>query len=91
MIGLTTWLKTTNPLSVFVENRTKEILKEKDVSFRYIASDQNPADLAARGSSISEISKSSLGWNGPPWLKEEDSLWPMWNTSEITPGVLEQV
>jgi len=39
------WLKTNKPLPTFVENRVKEVLKESDVNFRYIPSDQNPADL----------------------------------------------
>ena len=36
------WLKTSKPLSVFVENRIREICMEKDITFRYIASNQNP-------------------------------------------------
>ena len=36
------WLKTKKPLSVFVENRVKEILVEKDISTRYIFSEENP-------------------------------------------------
>jgi len=33
------WLNSCKPLSVFVENRIKEIRLEKDAIFRYIASD----------------------------------------------------
>ena len=32
------WLKTRKPLSLFDENRVKEILVEKDISIRYIVS-----------------------------------------------------
>ena len=43
------WLKTRIPLSMFVESCVKEILKE-DILFRYILPEQNPADIATRGS-----------------------------------------
>ena len=75
----------------FVENRTKEILREKDVTFCYIVSSHNPADLATRGLTFPEISESPLWWQGPLWLQQETSVWPTWNTSDITPEVLEQV
>jgi len=74
-----------------VENRIKEIHLEKDVIFRYIASDQNPSDLATRGPSVVDIVNSSLWWHGPPWLCLEDCLWHTWNLSDITPDVLSQV
>jgi len=76
------WLK---PLSVFVENHNKEIHLEKDIIFRYIASDQNPSDLATRGLSVVDIVNFSLWWHGPSWLCLEDCLWPTWNFSDITP------
>jgi len=59
------WLKTKKPLSLFVENRTKEILREKNIMFRFIASNDNPADIATRGLNASEIKECSLWWNGP--------------------------
>jgi len=43
------WLKSCKPLSVFVVNCIKEIRSEKDIIFRYIASDRNPSDLATWG------------------------------------------
>ena len=85
------WLRTKKPLSVFVENRIKEILKEKDITFQYIASNQNPADIATRGSSVFELSQSTLWWHGPSWLQEDDSSWPVWNFSDITPKVQNQL
>ena len=49
------WLKTTKPLSVFVENRLKEIKLNREFKFRFIASGHNPADLATRGLSVSLV------------------------------------
>ena len=57
-------LKTTKPLSVFVENRIKEIKMSREFKFRYVASGQNPADLATQGLSVIELNHSSLWWRG---------------------------
>ena len=59
------WLKTRNPLPVFVENKVREIQSQKDLSFYNIAFDQNPSDCATRGLSVKDIEKSSLWWHGP--------------------------
>ena len=50
------WLTSKKPLSSFVTNRVKEIISLKGVTFRHIPSEQNPADLATRGKSPSELS-----------------------------------
>ena len=39
-------------MSVFVENRIKEIKLEKDVTFRYVSTVDNLADFATRGLSV---------------------------------------
>ena len=69
----------------------KEILKKKDITFQYIASNQNPADIATRGSSVFELSQSTLWWHGPSWLQEDDSSWPVWNFFDIIPKVQNQL
>ena len=43
------WLKTHKPLPVFVDNQVKEVLKATDISFRYVPSNENLADLPTRG------------------------------------------
>lgn len=43
------WLKTKKPLSVFVDNRIKEIKQQQNMTFRYIISSHNPSDSATRG------------------------------------------
>ena len=46
---------------MFIENRVKEILMKKCISFGYnIVLEQNPADIATRGSIVSEIKKSTV-------------------------------
>ena len=63
------WLKTKKPLTIFVENRIKEIQSQKNTSFCYIASGRNPSDYATRGLSIADIKECSLWWHGPNWLR----------------------
>ena len=84
------WLKTRKPLSVFVENRIKEIKLEKDVTFCYVSTVDNPADFATRGLSVQEIKCSSLWWHGPSWLQDDDSLWPVGSYSDTAPEILQQ-
>ena len=72
------WLKSSKPLPVFVANRIKEILRASDVSFRYVPSSDNPADLPTRGLSAAEIPKTNLWWYGPSWLKNSEDTWPQW-------------
>ena len=84
------WLKTNKLLPLFVENRVKEILKEKDVVCQYVSSDQNPADIPTRWMTVAEISQSKLWWSGPEWLKLPQSLWPKWNLPAFTLDSLEE-
>ena len=77
------WLKTRKPLPVFVENRVREIRSQKDLSFHYISSDQNPSDCATRGLTVTDIKKISLWWHGPIWLLKEQSMWQSWKLPEL--------
>ena len=55
------WIMSKKPLTTFVQNRVKEITETKDISFGYVESSQNPADLAARGVSAQDLDKCELG------------------------------
>lgn len=55
--------------NVFVSNRVSEIQQAFDVSnWLHIPSKQNPADLASRGCSISELGNANSWWHGPAFL-----------------------
>ena len=73
------WIDSQKSLSKFVENRVKEIKEEKDINFHYIPTKQNPADIASRGTSTSELQKNRLWWNGPDCLLKPIDEWPVWN------------
>ncbi|XP_064639523.1 uncharacterized protein LOC135495051 [Lineus longissimus] len=55
---------------IFVANRVQEIRDSTSPSnWRYVDTDQNPADYASRGMSVSELKDCSVWWKGPPFLK----------------------
>ena len=71
------WLKSEKDLSVFVRNRVKEINSHHDITFHYITSKDNPADIATRGSDMNSLSCNQLWWQGPIWLKKPEKEWPI--------------
>ncbi len=70
--------KSPTNLKVFVANRIASI---QDVipprQWRHVRSKDNPADLASRGVSTSDLLNSTLWWEGPSWLKGPPSDWPL--------------
>ena len=46
------WIKSSKYQGVFVKNRIDEIRKKEGVNFRYILTNDNPADLATRGNKL---------------------------------------
>ncbi len=84
------WLVSQKPLTTFVTNRVREIVSNKDITFRYVSSLDNPADIASRGMSLPELLHTKLWWNGPPWLHNDMSQWPH-VTPIITPASLQQI
>ncbi|VDK63835.1 unnamed protein product [Onchocerca ochengi] len=72
------WIKNhSRLLPKFVQNRTEEIRKAK-FAFRYIPSENNPADVATRGLDPLKLSSFELWWEGPRWLKKDQSKRPRW-------------
>ena len=53
----------------------KEIKEEKYLNFLYIPTKQNPADIASRGTSTSDLQKKRLWWNGPDDLLKPNNEW----------------
>ena len=74
------WLQSTKNLSRFVENRRKEILQIQrelgSLEFRHVGTNDNPADLLTRGSTVEELQANNQWWLGPKWLSE-DLAWPV--------------
>ena len=66
------WIKGNGQYKQFVANRVAKIRLHKDIEWRYVPTDNNPADLASRGAQVEE---SQLWWTGPEWLCDHDK-WP---------------
>ena len=66
------WLKSEKNVRI----RVKEITSDKDITFHYITSKDNPADIATRGSDMQSLSCNQLWWHGPNWLKKPEKEWP---------------
>ena len=63
--------------STFVANRVSSIQQVLPrSSWKHVRSTDNPADIASRGLTASEIIKNDLWWNGPSWLAEDPNQWP---------------
>ncbi|XP_068749234.1 uncharacterized protein [Montipora capricornis] len=84
------WIMSKRPLTTFVQNRVKEITETKDISFRYVITSQNPADVASRGVS-QDLGKCELWWHGPKWLENNEKTWPTWDIPVITKEILEKI
>lgn len=64
--------------NVFVANRIGEVQQLTTVeSWRHVGSKDNPADVLSRGIDARDIKNSTLWWEGPPWLREDKSRWPV--------------
>lgn len=69
-----------NKWKTFVANRVSEIQHLTQSSdWRHVKTNENPADLISRGLYPQEIESAQLWWNGPSWLIEEHSKWPIIN------------
>ncbi|XP_011883953.1 PREDICTED: uncharacterized protein LOC105571092 [Vollenhovia emeryi] len=73
-----TWI--TNPPSrwkEFVQNRVYLIQDQlPQASWGLIPGNENPADLATRGITPSQLLNCSTWWTGPHWLSQHESTWP---------------
>ena len=85
------WIMSKRPLTTFFQNRVKEITETKDISFRYVITSQNPADVASRGVSAQDLDKCELWWRGPKWLENNEKTWPTWDIPVITKEILEKI
>ncbi|XP_072400755.1 uncharacterized protein [Diabrotica undecimpunctata] len=70
-------------LQVFVGNRISEIQRlSQSHSWHYVASKDNPADIASRGSYPHELLNQRLWWNGPMFLLDCSFIPPPFKQSD---------
>ncbi|UYV72617.1 hypothetical protein LAZ67_10000067 [Cordylochernes scorpioides] len=53
----------------YVSNRVKDIQELLPCRWMHVKGEDNPADLASRGTSLDQLLDHELWWHGPPWLK----------------------
>ncbi|XP_055522477.1 uncharacterized protein LOC129716668 [Wyeomyia smithii] len=69
------WLrKPLDSLQVFVRRRVAEITSHKHIVWKYVRTDQNPADSVSRGRAAKELAENDIWWNGPHFLRTVDYL-----------------
>ncbi|GBO18610.1 hypothetical protein AVEN_55102-1, partial [Araneus ventricosus] len=64
------WINTSSDLlKVFVSNKISRIQElMKDLSWHYVKTSENPADIISRGMTPQKLWDNSLWWNGPQFL-----------------------
>ncbi|XP_076299895.1 uncharacterized protein LOC143218550 [Lasioglossum baleicum] len=63
--------------NTYVANRVSEIqTRLPQVKWQHVRSQENPADCASRGISVSEFATHKLWWSGPDWLSRPSVFWP---------------
>ncbi|KAL4008509.1 hypothetical protein ACER0C_002361 [Sarotherodon galilaeus] len=74
----------TTRFRTFVANRVSEIVKVSNAQqWRYVDTDNNPADLASRGLTVQSFLKNKQTWlSGPPFLLLPQEEWPQ-NPDEV--------
>uniref|UniRef100_A0A914EGJ8 Integrase catalytic domain-containing protein n=1 Tax=Acrobeloides nanus TaxID=290746 RepID=A0A914EGJ8_9BILA len=71
------WTMSTKSLTTFVINRVNEINeKAADVTWRYINTKINPADIGSRGCSPKELMNMKEYFHGPNFLIQPSNEWP---------------
>ena len=66
------WIGSIRHSSRFIENRIT------DITFHYVPSKENPADLVSRGLCIQDLLINNLWWHGPVWMLEPNHVWTVW-------------
>ncbi|CAK1589701.1 unnamed protein product [Parnassius mnemosyne] len=76
----------------FVANRVKQVITNMPPAcWRYVKSEENPADCASRGLTAGQLKGHPLWWQGPSWLltyKQDVENNPMYTTNEEEKQVL---
>lgn len=75
------WIKGNGQYKQFVANRVAKIQLYKEIEWRYVPTDENPADLASRGALVHSI----LWQQGPAWLQDK-SKWPINPVTRSSPA-----
>ena len=71
------WIYNHGEWKQWVQFRVAEILRlSKKEDWGHVSGLDNPADIGSRGATASELKSSKLWWEGPEWLRKDESEWP---------------
>ena len=72
------WINTpANKLKTFVSNRIGQIQAHSEAEqWRHVPTDKNPADIATRDITMTDMVNSTLWWKGPEFLRQSEDNWP---------------
>ncbi|XP_028419027.1 uncharacterized protein LOC114544609 [Dendronephthya gigantea] len=74
------WIQGKGDYRQFVANRVRKIQQHDQVTWHYVPTSQNPADLGSRGGTVED---NAMWKDGPPWLHNHGE-WPADVTLEAT-------
>ena len=85
------WISSSKKQPMFVENRLTEIKKHRNTTFKYIKSEENPADFTTKPLTLEEFKNQQEFWfKGPSFLRKPKENWPQYEKPEITPELIDQ-
>ena len=78
-MGVIWWIQNqSRRFKSFVANRIGEIHDETNPSqWRYVPTKENSADVITRGLSVTELLEATTWWEGPEFLKADETEWPV--------------
>ena len=79
------WIRGEGEYKQFVHNRVHKIQEKNWITWRYVPTKENPADLGSRGGPVAQ--DNDLWWHGPKWLSDP-STWPVNVTTTATAETL---
>jgi len=85
------WIRSlTHRWATFIENRTSQI---QSILWRYVPTSENPVDCAFHGLYTTELLKHPMWGNGPAFLVQDHSTWPIFSATAVTgsPASIEMI
>ena len=81
------WIRLDGNYKQFVSNRVSKIKSKKAISWKYVPTRQNPANIRSRGCMMKDLSENSF--SGPCWLTNQEE-WPKNITTHPSPETVSE-
>ena len=77
------WIRENGYYEQFVKNLADKIREKKEITWQYVNTTENSADIGICGMSVTKMGE--LWWKGPAWLRDSDN-WPSDIKTKATAG-----